>query len=174
MLESLRKKLSFNTTGSSPDEVSMSTFETTQALATQLQEAIDNIQQLNSAVAEKEGAIASLLSKVESVTASYEAAKEQLKTFQEAQAQASEKSRKEALAAVMGTENPELEAEFAILKGLDEAAFQIVVKSKAAAAEAIEKSAMFKEIGVAGEAEVVDQPTESAEMRVLKQKYQPK
>lgn len=174
MLESLRKKLSFNTTGNSPDEVSMSTFETTQALATQLQEAIDNIQQLNSAVAEKEGAIASLLSKVESVTASYEAAKEQLKAFQEAQALASEKSRKEALSAVMGSENPALESEFAVLKGLDEAAFQIVLKSKASAVVQVEKSAMFKEVGVAGEADVVDQPTESAEMRVLKQKYQTK
>jgi len=84
-------------------------------------------------------------------------AQEQIEVFKAAQVVAVEKSRKEALAAVMGTENPELEAEFAILKGLDEAAFQIVVKSKAAAAEAIEKSAMFKEIGVAGEAEVQEE-----------------
>lgn len=101
-------------------------------------------------------------------------ANEQIEVFKAAQVEAIEKSRKEALAAVMGSENPELETEFAILKSLDDAAFQIVIKSKAAAAEAVNKSEMFKEIGVAGEAEIKDQPQESAEMRVLKQKHQPK
>lgn len=98
-------------------------------------------------------------------------ATEQLEVFKAAQVAAVEKSRKDALAAVMGADSPDLEAEFAILKSLDESVFQLVLKSKAAAVDAISKSAMFQEVGVSGEAAVEDKPTESAEMRVLKQKY---
>ena len=98
-------------------------------------------------------------------------AQEQLEVFKAAQVVAVEKSRKDALAAVMGADNPDLEAEFAILKSLDESVFQLVLKSKAAAVDAISKSAMFQEVGVSGEAAAEDKPTESAEMRVLKQKY---
>ena len=175
MLESLRKKLSFNNQGSALEQASgesMKTFETTQQMAAQLQEAVETIQQLNAVVEEKEKGISALSSQLEVLLASNKEAKEQLEAFQAAQAATVEKSRKDALAAVMGADNPELEAEFAILKGLDESVFSLVLKSKAAAAEALSKSAMFKEVGVPGEADV-DAPKESAEMRVLKQKYQP-
>lgn len=149
----------------------MKTFDTTQQMATQLQEAVDAIQQLNAVVEEKEKGISALSSQLEVLLASNKEAKEQLEVFKAAQAVAVEKSRKDALAAVMGADSPDLEAEFAILKSLDDAVFQLVLKSKAAAVDAISKSAMFQEVGVSGEAAVEDKPTESAEMRVLKQKY---
>lgn len=152
----------------------MKTFETTQQMAAQLQEAVDTIQQLNAVVAEKEKGISALSSQLEALLASNKEIKEQLETFQADQAAASEKSRKEALAAVMGADNPELETEFALLKDLDAAVFDLVLKSKATAVEALSKSAMFKEVGVAGEAVVDNASGETAEMRILKQKYQSK
>lgn len=91
----------------------------------------------------------------------------QLEVFKAAQVAAVEKSRKDALAAVMGADNPELEAEFAIIKSLDEAVFELVLKSKKAANEALEKSAMFVQMGVSGEAET-KADTESAEMKILR------
>lgn len=100
-----------------------------------------------------------------------EEAQAEIEVFKAAQVEAVEKSRKDALAAVMGADNAELEAEFAIVKGLDQAVFDLVLKSKKAAYEALEKSAMFNEVGVSGEAEPkAEADGESPEMKIIKQK----
>lgn len=100
-----------------------------------------------------------------------EEAQEEIKVFKAAQVEAVEKSRKDALAAVMGADNAELEAEFAIVKSLDQAVFDLVLKSKKAAYEALEKSTMFNEVGVSGEADQkANADGESPEMKIIKQK----
>lgn len=81
-----------------------------------------------------------------------------------------EESRKGKLAEVMGTENPELEAEFETLKSLDDAVFNIVLKAKKDAVEALTKSEMFQEIGVGGEADT-SKVEDNATMKILKQTY---
>ena len=96
-------------------------------------------------------------------------ANEQLAVFKAEQIAAAEKSRKDALAEVMGKDSPELDAEFEIVKSLDQAVFDLIIKSKKSAIEALEKGAMFQEIGVSGEAEST--PVENATMAVLRKTY---
>jgi len=90
---------------------------------------------------------------VEPIQKALDAAVTELEVFKAAQVVAIEKSRKDALAEVMGTENPDLETEFAIVKGLDSAVFDLILKSKKAAIEAVTNSAVFKEVGFSGEAD---------------------
>ena len=109
---------------------------------------------------------------VEPVQKALDAAKAELDILKAAQVEAVQKARKASLAEVMGAENEKLDSEFEVLKSLDDAVFQLVLKSKKEAAEAIEKSAMFNEVGAPGKAEEVD--GESAEMKILKAKYNKK
>lgn len=109
---------------------------------------------------------------VEPVQKALDAAKAELDILKAAQVEAAQKARKASLAEVMGEDNEKLDAEFEVLKSLDDTVFQLVLKSKKEAAEAIEKSAMFNEVGAPGKAEVVD--GESAEMKILKAKYNKK
>lgn len=105
---------------------------------------------------------------VEPVQKALEAAQEELKVIKAKETEAVEKSRKDALAEVIGKDSPELEATFATVKSLDDAAFALVVKSLKAAHEALAKSEMFNEKGHGGEANVTN---ESREMSILKSKY---
>lgn len=107
---------------------------------------------------------------VEPIQKALDEANEQLKQFKAEQVAAIEKARKDALAEVMGQDNPDLEKEWEIVKSLDETVFNLVLKSKKDAFEAIEKGKMFQEVGVSGEAEIRDE-AESATARILKQTY---
>ena len=105
------------------------------------------------------------------VQKSLDEANEKLAAIEAEKVVAVEKARKDALSAVMGEANPELEATFAVAKSLDQAAFDLIVKSLEAANKAKESSDMFKEAGVSGEADLSAQ-SESKEMAILKAKYQ--
>ena len=112
-------------------------------------------------------AIAPIQKSLDEAVAQIEVYKAAEVAAQEEVRKAKEESRKGKLAEVMGSESPELEAEFAILKSLEDAVFDIVLKAKKASVEALTKSEMFQEIGVGGEADT-SKIEESAEMRIIK------
>ena len=124
-----------------------------QQLGANLQDALAKIEAVGAELAEKNA----LLSEAQSKLAQYSEliAKAEAEAADAAQKAAMKvlDERKQMLASVMGSEAPTLEAEFSILKDLPEEAFNLVIASKKAAFEALEKSEMFREVGVSGEAE---------------------
>lgn len=147
MLDALKQKLTKKL------EVVVDTPSLSNAIETQLGE---QLQEALSQLEQKESVIAELTSKLEALSqyaAAAEAASEALKV------EAANKAlneRKEQLANIMGADNPKLDEEFNLIKSLDQAVFDLVIKSKQEAAEALDKSEMFNEIGVSGEAELID------------------
>ena len=147
MLDALKQKLAKKLEGAVEAPSLSNTVET--QLGEQLQEALSQLEQ-------KESVIVELTSKLEALSqyaAAAEAASEALKV------EAANKvlnERKEQLANIMGADNPKLDEEFNLIKSLDQAVFDLVIKSKQEAAEALDKSEMFNEIGVSGEAELID------------------
>ena len=147
MLDALKQKLTKKL------EVVVDTPSLSHAIETQLGE---QLQEVLSQLEQKESVIAELTSKLEALSqyaAAAEAASEALKV------EAANKAlneRKEQLANIMGADNPKLDEEFNLIKSLDQAVFDLVIKSKQEAAEALDKSEMFNEIGVSGEAELID------------------
>lgn len=103
---------------------------------------------------------------LEPVQKALDAANEELLVLKAEKIEAQAQVKKQALAAVIGEDNPELNAEFEVLKGLDEKTFEIVLKAKKEAVAAVEKGMFFKEVGASGEA--VAKAEESPEMRILK------
>lgn len=79
------------------------------------------------------------------------------------------KARMEALSSVL--DKDQAPAMFAATEALDDAAFDTVVKGFAAKQSAEASSELFSEVGVAGEANTTDVAEESAEMRLIKQKF---
>ena len=147
MLDVLKQKLTKKL------EVAVDTPSLSHTIETQLGE---QLQEVLSQLEQKESVIVELTSKLEALSqyaAAAEAASEALKV------EAANKvlnERKEQLANIMGADNPKLDEEFNLIKSLDQAVFDLVIKSKQEAVEALDKSEMFNEIGVSGEAELID------------------
>ena len=147
MLDALKQKLTKKL------EVVVDTPSLSNTIETQLGE---QLQEVLSQLEQKESVIVELTSKLEALSqyaAAAEAASEALKV------EAANKvlnERKEQLANIMGADNPKLDEEFNLIKSLDQAVFDLVIKSKQEAVEALDKSEMFNEIGVSGEAELID------------------
>lgn len=81
-------------------------------------------------------------------------------------------ARKEKVEAAIGTEKAA--GLLLATEGLDDAAFNAVVSALAGSVEAEAETELFKEVGVTAEADAAKVVTESAEMKILKQKYQSK
>jgi hypothetical protein len=78
-------------------------------------------------------------------------------------------ARKEKVIAAIGTERAD--ALMAATEGLDDAQFAAVVSAMSVATDAEAKSPLFSEVGVTAEADAAKVVEESAEARILKQKY---
>ena len=103
--------------------------------------------------------------------AELEGVKAEVAVFKAKEAEAIVKSRKDALQAVLAED--QVEDMFKATEALDAAAFDVVVKSLAAKAKALEESDLFKEAGVSGEGEN-DPAVKDGTAAILKAKYQRK
>lgn len=103
--------------------------------------------------------------------AELEGVKAEVVVFKAKEAEAVVKSRKDALQAVLAED--QVEDMFKATEALDAAAFDVVVKSLAAKAKALEESDLFKEAGVSGEGEN-DPAVKDGTAAILKAKYQRK
>lgn len=126
-------------------------------------------------VAQAEEQAASLSAQLAEANAKLNAATEALtvaaaeKAAAEAEALAQKlAARKEKVVAAIGTERAD--ALLKVTENMDDAAFEAVVSALGVSAETEANSALFKEVGASGEADA-SQVVESAEMRILKQKY---
>lgn len=88
-----------------------------------------------------------------------------IKAYEEKEAQAFEKARRDRLASVIGAENVEFEKQFEILKAVSDEVFDLVIKSKEEANKALEK-----EVGVSTK-EQDEEGSVSLEMKMLQKKY---
>ena len=79
--------------------------------------------------------------------------------------------KKQMLADVIGGDNPGFDVTFAAIANLEGEAFNVVVNGFKAAFEKEAESPFFKEMGVSGEAEPVEDKEESATARIIKQQY---
>lgn len=135
------------------DTMSVNHEANAQAAAATIAELTASLTQANATLAEKETAFAEMSAKLEQITAALaasDAAQAELKAQAEAKVQ-SERTAK--LAAVIGSvKAPEMTVS---LKGLDDAAFDLVVSSMSANLSEEAKSAMFTEAGVSADAEAV-------------------
>jgi hypothetical protein len=114
-------------------------------------------------------ALAELNSKYEAATAAL-AAIEAEKAEMIAQAAAAKAaSRKEKVVAAIGTEKAD--SLLLATEGLDDAAFEAVVSALVGSVEVEAKSNLFKEVGVAAQADATKVNEESAEMKILLAKY---
>lgn len=163
MLDALKKAFK----GDAPEEkleeaiinVEAASLEVSTSLSTQLQEVLGQVEQLNSVIAEKDALLATMASKLEELS-SYAAEAEAKAAEVVAQAKAKELADKRAkLADVIGADNAGLDTTFAAISGLDTESFNTVVSGFAASFAKEAESVMFKEIGVAGEAEVIPEAT---------------
>lgn len=142
-----------------------------EGIASKLEASEKQVETLMADILAKDSLIEELNGKIEAVkefATQMEAAAEVAKLEAEAKELA---DRKQQLADVMGSESPDLEAEFEIVKGLNADVFNLVLKSKVEAKEALAKSDLFKEVGASGSGDSNVQ-AESATARLLKQKYQ--
>lgn len=143
-----------------------------QSLGAELQEALSQIESLNAVLAEKETLLAEMASKLETLSGFAAEAEARAEAIAK-EAKAKELADKKAmLAEVIGADNPNLDNTFAAIEGLDASAFSVVVEGFKASLAKEAESPLFTQQSVSGEAEMKDQPQESAEMRVLKQKHQ--
>jgi len=169
MLNQLKKKLM----GDKPDEAleAVDGFTAATEMSVQLQEAVSQLEQLNSVIAQKDALLAEMNGKLEQLS-SYAAEAEAKAAEVVAQAKAKELvDKRTMLADVIGADNAGLDATFAAISGLEMSAFSTVVSGFAASFAKEAESEMFTEIGVPGEAEASTDASESREMAILKQKY---
>lgn len=103
--------------------------------------------------------------------AELEGIKAEVAVFKAKEIEANENARKASLKAVV--EEDQVEVMFKATQALDDAAFEVVVKSLAAKAKALEESDLFKEVGVSGEGEN-DPAVKDGTAAILKAKYQRK
>jgi uncharacterized membrane-anchored protein YhcB (DUF1043 family) len=123
-------------------------------------------------VTQAEAVITDLTAKLGEATAAL-AAVEAEKAALAAEAEAKRlASRKEKVEAAIGTEKAA--GLLAATENLDDAAFEAVVSALAGSVDAEASTSLFKEVGVTAEADAAKVVEESAEMKILKQKYQPK
>lgn len=174
MLDALKKTL----LGKAPEQqaavvsavVEAATQNVEQSLATDLQAALAQVEELNAALSAKDGLVAELNSKLETLSefaAKAEAHAEALRVEAENKAIA---EKKEKLANVIGAQNAGFDTTFSAISSLDASAFDVVISAMAASFKAEAQSEMFKEVGVSGEAEAKPAAQEeSAEMRIIKQ-----
>lgn len=104
-----------------------------------------------------------------------ETAQKELEVMKAAQLEQVTMSRKSKLAAVIG--DAKAEETITILKSLDDNSFEVILKGYAESKNAEGKSALFKEKGVDGNADmkkVTDAAESNPVMDYLKSKYQPK
>lgn len=118
--------------------------------------------------AEEKAAVEEIL---KAAQAELEGVKAEVAVFKAKEAEAVVKGRKEALKAVLAEDK--VEDMFKATEALDTAAFEVVVKSLAAKAKALEESDLFKEAGVSGEGEN-DPAVKDGTAAILKAKYQRK
>ena len=118
--------------------------------------------------AEEKAAVEEIL---KAAQAELEGVKAEVAVFKAKEAEAVVKGRKEALKAVLAED--QVEDMFKATEALDAAAFEVVVKSLAAKAKALEESDLFKEAGVSGEGEN-DPAVKDGTAAILKAKYQRK
>lgn len=78
-------------------------------------------------------------------------------------------ARKEKVIGIVGTERAD--ALLKVTEGMDDAAFEAVVAALGVGVEAEAKAPLFKEVGVDAEADTAKVVGETAEMRILKNKY---
>jgi DNA repair exonuclease SbcCD ATPase subunit len=132
--------------------------------AAQLQEVSTALETAVAAVAEADAKAAGLQAQLEAVNAEKIAA--------EAEAAAKRlTARKEKIEAAVGTSKSD--ALMAATESLDDAAFDAVVSALSLSVDAEGKTGMFKEVGVAAEADAA-KVEESAEMKILREKYSAK
>lgn len=118
--------------------------------------------------AEEKAAVEEIL---KAAQAELEGVKADVAVFKAKEAEAVVKGRKEALKAVLAED--QVEDMFKATEALDATAFEVVVKSLAAKAKALEESDLFKEAGVSGEGEN-DPAVKDGTAAILKAKYQRK
>ena len=163
MLDALKKKL----LGEAPETVAeqaevvveAATQNIEQSLATDLQGALAQVEQLNATLQERESVIVALNSKLEALSefaAQAEAAAEAIRVTAENKAL---EVKREKLANVIGSQNPGFDATFAAISNLDDASFDVVVGGFAASFAKEAESELFNEVGVSGEAEVKAEDT---------------
>jgi DNA repair exonuclease SbcCD ATPase subunit len=134
-----------------------------QPLQEQLAELVSQVEQLNSVVAEKDALLASLNSKLEGYADLAAKAEAEAAALQE-QAKLKElNERREMLADVIGKDNPGFETTFTAIGELPRESFDVVVSGFKASFAKEAESAMFKEVGVSGDAEV---PSDAAKLNV--------
>jgi len=116
------------------------------------------------AVAEADSNVAAMQAKMQEFTAQIEAEKLQAEAKRQ-------EARKAAVEAAVGT--AKADGLMAATAALDDAAFQAVVDALSLSVEAEANSAMFNEAGASAEADV-DAAGESAEMKIIKDRYKSK
>ena len=138
-----------------------------QPLQEQLAELVSQVEQLNSVVAEKDALLASLNSKLEGYADLAAKAEAEAAALQE-QAKLKElNERREMLADVIGKDNPGFETTFTAIGELPRESFDVVVSGFKASFAKEAESAMFKEVGVSGDADKA--PEENLTMKIIKQ-----
>lgn len=138
-----------------------------QPLQEQLAELVSQVEQLNSVVSEKDALLASLNSKLEGYADLAAKAEAEAAALQE-QAKLKElNERREMLADVIGKDNPGFETTFTAIGELPRESFDVVVSGFKASFAKEAESAMFKEVGVSGDADKA--PEENLTMKIIKQ-----
>lgn len=131
------------------------------AVAAQLQEVSTALETAVAAVADADAKAAELQAQLEAVNA------EKIDAETEAALQRLT-ARKEKIKAAVGTSKSD--ALMAATESLDDAAFDAVVSALSLSVDAEGKTGMFKEVGVAAEADAA-KVEESTEMKILREKY---
>ena len=136
------------------------------AIKTQFEAATN---ELTAKLEEATAALADATGKLEAAEAAKTAAEAKVAELVAAEAARKLAARKEAIVAAIGTDKAD--ALMAATEGLDDAQFTAVVSAMAGKVDAEAQSPLFKEVGVTAEADAAKVVEESAEMKLLKQKY---
>jgi hypothetical protein len=120
-------------------------------------------------VATAEAALAEMTAKYEGAQAALTALAAEKEAMLAAHAAAKLAARMSKIEAAIGTEKAA--GLMAATEGLEDAAFEAVVSALVGSVNAEANTSLFKEVGVTAEADATKIVTESAEMRILKQKY---
>lgn len=171
MLERL-KKMYFKTAEAATQEEELNMEQTTPLAATELStELTAKLAQADAALAEHAQAFAELAAKFEAASAELNTIKEAKLAVEAEALQAKLAARKEKIVAAVGTDKAE--ALLTATEGVDDVAFNAIVSAFDAKLVQESQSAMFTEIGAAGEVDVA-KAEESPEMKALKAKYSAK
>lgn len=123
----------------------------------------------NALVAQAEGDSAELISKLEGAWATITSLEAQIAEMNASALAAKLSARKEKVVAAIGTERAD--SLMAATEGLDDTAFDAVVSALVGKGEAEASSDLFKEVGVTAEVDASKVESETAEMKMLKAKY---